>query len=73
MDDELGPDLVEERAERLADVVLVDGRGGVQVLASSGCEVVDDVNLVAARDERIDDMRADEARSPVTAARTAVS
>ena len=62
VDDELGPELVEERAERLADVVLVHGRGRVQVLAPPGGEVVDDVHLVAARDERVDDVRADEAR-----------
>ena len=50
--------------ERLADVVLVHRRGVVEVLAAPGCEVVDDVNLVAALDQRIDDVRADESRSP---------
>ena len=36
---------------------------GVQVLAAAGREVVDHVHLVAAREQRIDDVRADEARS----------
>ena len=51
------------RVERLADVVLVQRRRRVQVLAAAGREVVDDVHLVPARDERVDDVRADEARS----------
>ena len=36
----------------------------LEVLAPAGGEVVDDVHLVAARDERVDYVRADEARSP---------
>ena len=63
VDDELGPDLVEQAVEGLADVVLVHRRGG-DVLAAPGGEVVDDVDLVAALDQRIDDVRPDESRSP---------
>ena len=63
MDDRLGPDLGEEGVERLADVVLVQRRARVQILPPAGGEVVDDVDLVAAREQGIDDVRADEACS----------
>ena len=49
--------------ERLADVVLDELRLRVDVLAAAGGQVVDDGHVVAARDERVDEMGADEARS----------
>jgi hypothetical protein len=62
--DALGLDRVEQIGERLADVALVQGRARGQVLAPAGGEAVDDVHLVSACDERVDEMRADEAGSP---------
>ena len=58
-----GRDLVEELAERLPDVALVQRRAVGDVLAPAGREVVDHVHLVAAREQRLDDVRADESRS----------
>ena len=60
---DLGPDSIEEGTERLTDVVLVQLRRRVQVLAAARREAVHDVHLVAAREQRIDDVRADETRS----------
>ena len=58
VEDDVGVD-----RERLADVVLEQRRGGVHVLALAGGEVVDDRHVVAARDERVDEIRPDEART----------
>jgi dTMP kinase len=49
--------------ERLADVVLEQRRRRIHELALPGREVVDDGHLVAAREERIDEIRPDEART----------
>ena len=49
--------------ERIADVVLHKAGRGVDVLPPSGRQVVDDGDLVAARDERVHDVRADESRT----------
>jgi hypothetical protein len=51
MEDDVGVDL-----EWLTDVVLAQLGLRVDVLALAGREVVDDHNLVAARDERIDEI-----------------
>jgi hypothetical protein len=48
---------------RLTDVDLVQARIGVDVGAAAGCQVVEDRDGVILRDERIDEVRADEARS----------
>jgi hypothetical protein len=50
--------------ERLADVALLERRRRVDVLALPGDEVVDHDDVVAAPDERVDEVRADEPRSP---------
>jgi hypothetical protein len=60
VEDRLGTDLLEEHVERLADVVDVELRALVQVLALAGREVVDGEDLVTADDERVDDVGADE-------------
>ena len=54
---------VEEVVERLADVAHVQLGAAGDVLLLAVDERVDDGDLVAARDERIDDVRADEAGS----------
>ena len=58
--DPLRSALADDRVERLADVVHVQGRGSGHLLALALREIVDDVHLVAAREERLDDVRADE-------------
>ncbi len=63
MEDRLGPHLVEEVVDRLADVAHVELGPGRDVLLVAVDERVDDGDLVAACDERIDDVRADEAGS----------
>ena len=55
VEDDVGVDV-----ERLADVVLLQPGALVQELAAAGREIVDDGDVVAARDERIDEVRADE-------------
>ena len=60
MHDRAGAGLADDRVERLADVVDVEGRGGRHVLAHALREVVDDVHVVAPREQRVDDVRADE-------------
>jgi hypothetical protein len=50
--------------ERLADVVLEQRRGRVEVLALAGGEVVDDRDLVAACQQRIHEVGSDEACTP---------
>ena len=63
VEDRLRTGLGEDVVERLPDVSLVeDGRVG-HVQAVAGGEVVDDVDLVAARQQRLDEMRADESRA----------
>ena len=47
--------------ERAADVVLDEGRRLGEVLASAGAEVVDHDDLVAPREQCVDEVRADEA------------
>ncbi len=49
--------------DALADVALHEGRLRVQVRALAEREIVDDEHLVPARDERIDEIRADESRA----------
>jgi hypothetical protein len=57
------PRLVEDAVRVRADVRLVE-RGTVrEVLALPGGEVVEDVHLVGAGEQRLDDVRADEART----------
>ena len=64
MEDDVGPELSAERFDGgVADVELVELGAGGEVVARAGGEVVDDVHLVAAREQRVDDMRADEARA----------
>jgi hypothetical protein len=50
---------------RAADVRLDELGRGVDVPAFPGAQVVDDDDLVAARDERVDEIRPDEPRSPL--------
>ena len=50
--------------ERRADVVLEQTGCRVQVLALAGVEVVDDQHVVAPGDQSINEVRADEARTP---------
>jgi len=47
-----------------ADVTLLEARVRVEVLALAGREVVHDHDLVPSRDERVDEMRADEPGAP---------
>jgi dTMP kinase len=63
MEAELGASLVEDTPCVETDVSFVHSRLSTDVLALSPREVVEDVHLVAARDQRIDDVRADEARA----------
>ena len=63
VEDGLGPNCVEEVVERLADVADVQLGAAAHVLGRAVDERVDDGHLVAARDERVDDVRADEAGS----------
>ena len=63
MEHGLGPNLVEEVVERVADVADVQDRAATHVLSRAVDERVDDGHLVAARDERVDHVRADEAGS----------
>ena len=64
MQDDVRPQLGSERLDGgIADVELVELGAGGEVLARAGREVVDDVHLVPAREQRVDDVRADEARS----------
>ena len=60
MDDELRRDRLEDGVGR-PDVGLVQGRPGGDVLAPPLREIVEDVHLVAACEQRLDDVRADEA------------
>src|SRR5947207_6091401 len=61
---DVGLDLREQRGRVGADVAGVQ-RGAVRdVLALAAGEIVEHVHLVAARKQRIDDVRADEARAP---------
>ena len=60
METHLRSGVVEHVAEVLADVALGERGLGAQVLALAGGEVVDDGDLVAAREQRVDDVRADE-------------
>ena len=54
-----------ERGVRVAaDVALVQHGAGRDVLALPGREVVEHVHLVAAREQGLDDVRADEASAP---------
>ena len=62
MQDDVRPKLGSERLDgRIADVELVELGAGGEVVARAGREVVDDVHLVPAREQRIDDVGADEA------------
>jgi len=63
VEDRLRPRLVEDVVEWLADVTDVELGLRRDVLARSADERVDDGDLVPARDERVDDVRADEARA----------
>ena len=60
MEHGLRPELGEQVLERLADVAHPEVGGGGDVLALPLHERVDDDDLVAAREERIHDMGADE-------------
>ena len=60
VEDDLRTNGVEKVVERLADVADVQLGAGVDVLLRAADERVDDGDLVAARDERVDDVRADE-------------
>ena len=55
MEDDVGVDV-----ERLADVVLDEAGAGVEVLAPTRREVVDNRHLVTAGEQCVDDVRADE-------------
>ena len=59
---DLGPGGVEDDVCIAADVALVQHRVVGQVRAGARGEVVEHVHLVAAPDERVHDVRADEAR-----------
>ena len=61
VEDRLGSHRREEVVERLADVAHVELRSGRDVLLAAVDERVDDGDLDATRDERVDDVRADEA------------
>ena len=64
MEDDVRPELRAERLDRgIADVELVELGAGGEVLARAGREVVDNVHLVPAREQRVDDMGADEPRA----------
>jgi len=63
MENRLGPKVVDEIVERLADVVHVERRLGGHVLALPVGEGIQDDDLVVTRDERVHHVRADEARS----------
>ena len=56
----LRPELGEQVLERLADVTHLEGGGGGDVVALPLHERVDDHDLVAAREERVHDVGADE-------------
>ncbi len=60
---EVEDDLRAVELDAVPDVALDEGRGGVQVRTLAGGEVVDDRHLVSARDEGIDEIRADESRA----------
>ena len=64
MEDDLGRASAKTSVSGSRDVGDVERRVGVHLLAASRAQVVDDVHLVAARDERVDERRPDEARSP---------
>ncbi len=49
--------------DAVPDVAVDEGRRRVQVLALAGGEIVDDDHLVTPLHERIDEVRADEART----------
>ena len=61
VEDDLGARLVEGGVRVRADVAVVQARRAVQVLARPGGEVVEHVYLVAAGEQRIDEVGADEA------------
>ena len=61
---DLRPRVVEHLAEPVADVALDEPRALGHVLALPVREVVDDRHLVAAREQRLDDVRADEPGAP---------
>jgi hypothetical protein len=61
---ELGPRLAEHLGETLSHVALDESHALGQVLALAVGEIVDDRHLVAARQQRLDDMRADEPCAP---------
>ena len=63
MEHGLGPNGVEDVVERLADVAHVELGAGCDVLLLAVDERVDHGDLVAPRDERVDDVRADESRA----------
>ena len=56
----LRPDLVEDGVRVGADVALVEARALGHILAAAVAQVVEDVHLVAARDQRVGHVRADE-------------
>ena len=64
VDEEQGSDLraeaIEEVLERVADVADLERHALGEVVAASAREVVDRKDLVAAPDERLDEVRADE-------------
>ena len=60
---DLGPQLVEDLVQRLAQVGHDEGALG-HVLSLPVREVVEREHLVAAIEQRLDDMRADEPRAP---------
>ena len=60
MEDDVGATGVDP----VADIAVDEGRRRVQVLALAGGEIVDDDHLVTTLHERIDEVRADEARTP---------
>ena len=62
MEARLGSDGCKDGFAVGTDVRLVKRRFGRDVLAPTSAEIVEHVNLVAALEERVDDMRADEAR-----------
>ena len=64
VEDGLGSHGVEQVVERLADVADVQLRAGGDVRFGAVDERVNDRDLVTTRDERIDDVRTDEAGSP---------
>jgi hypothetical protein len=60
----LGLHLVEDALCVRADVTLVQGRSVRNVFALPGGKVVEEVHLVAAREQAVGDVRADKARPP---------